>query len=102
MSKPHDIVPIVSGVAEYNSDPIMAWRTAFREVIKLMADGSPESKSRLSIWTSYARGTYCEWSIIGANDGCRYYKKVNGDHSELMKTFSWSWLEQHFSQLYPK
>jgi hypothetical protein len=102
MSKPHDIVPIVSGIAEYNSDPIMTWRTAFREAIKLKADGSDESLERLNTWLTYARGQYCEWSLIGAEDGVRYYESVSGDHGELMKTFSWSWLEQHYRAVHPK
>jgi hypothetical protein len=100
MSKPHDIVPIVSGIAEYNSDPIMTWRTAFREVIKLKVDGSDESLERLNTWLTYAWGKYCEWSPIGAEDGVRYYEEVNGDHGELMKTFSWSWLEQYHKNRY--
>jgi hypothetical protein len=96
MSKPHDIVPILSGIAEYNSDPVMTWRTAFREAIKLKADGSVESMDRLYCWLSEANGTYAEWSIQGAKDGVEYYDSVAGNHSELMKTFSWSWLEQHY------
>jgi len=102
MSKPHDIVPVISGVAEYNSDPLMTWRTAFREVVKLMSDGSEESKGRLSIWTSYARGNNCEWSLIGALDGCNYYKEVSGNHDELMKTFRWEWLSEYFKRIHPK
>lgn len=102
MSKPHDIVPVVSGIAEYNSDPIMTWRTAFREAIKLKADGSDESLERLSTWLTYARGQHCEWSMIGAEDGVRYYESVSGDHGELMKTFSWRWLEQHYRAVHPE
>lgn len=102
MSKPHDIVPVVSGIAEYNSDPIMTWRTAFREVIKLKADGSDESLERLNTWLTYARGQHCEWSLIGAGDGVRYYESVSGDHGELMKTFSWRWLEQHYRAVHPE
>jgi hypothetical protein len=100
MSKLHDIVPVISGIAEYNSDPIMTWRTAFREVIKLKADGSTESLERLNTWLTYARGQYCEWSLLGAEDGVDYYEQVNGDHSELMKTFSWAWLDEHYRNKY--
>ena len=101
MSKLHDVVPMVSGIAEYNSDITMTWRTAFREVIKLIADGSPESLERLRVWKTTATGQHCEWSILGARDGVDYYESVNGDHAELMKTFSWTWLGEHFKTLYP-
>jgi hypothetical protein len=101
MSKPHDLVPVISGVAEYNSDAIMTWRTAFREVIKLSLDNSLESKSRLDTWRSYARGPYAEWSIIGAEDGVRYAESVGNQPDELMKSFEWSWLNQLFEAKYP-
>lgn len=99
MSKPHDIVPVISGVAEYNSDNIMTWRTAFREAIKLKADGATESMDRLYVWLSQANGRYAEWSIQGAKDGVEYYDSVGGNHDELMNTFSWQWLANHFGQL---
>lgn len=101
MSKPHTVVPMVCGVAQYNSDLMMTWRTAFREAVKLMAAGDEESLARLKGWRSEARGDFCEWSIIGAEDGIIYFNSVNGDHSELMKTFEWSWLEQHFKTIHP-
>jgi hypothetical protein len=101
MSKLHDIVPISCGIAQYNSDITMTWRTAFREVIKLRADGSEESLERLRVWLTYARGQHAEWSIIGAQDGINYYDSVGGDHQQLMKTFAWSWLRDYFAELHP-
>jgi hypothetical protein len=100
MSKAHDIIPVLSGIAQYNSDITMTWRTAFREVIKLKAEDSDESRKRLQIWLTEARGQHCEWSIIGAQDGIAYYNSVNGEHSELMKSFSWQWLDEYFTSRY--
>jgi hypothetical protein len=101
MSKLHDIVPVSCGVAEYNSDLLMTWRTAFREVIKLLAAGDPESTERLEVWRTYARGEFAEWSIIGAEDGVNYYNQVAGDHEKLMLTFEWAWLKDYFTTRYP-
>lgn len=101
MSKPHDIMPVISGVAEYNSDALMTWRTAFREAIKLSLDNSAESKDRLDTWRSYARGPYAEWSLIGAEDGILYAESVWNLPSELMKSFEWSWLNKLFEAKYP-
>jgi hypothetical protein len=101
MSKPHDIVPVNSGVAQYNSDILMTWRTAFREVIKLRAAGDPESIERLERWRTYARGEFSEWSLIGAEDGVNYYDRVDGDHEKLMLTFEWGWLKDYFQEHHP-
>lgn len=100
MSKLHEVVPILSGTAEYNSTVIMTWRTAFREAIKLKANGGEESLERLEVWLTTSKGKHCEWSIIGAHDGLHYYECVNGDHRELMKSFSWSWLDEYFISRY--
>jgi hypothetical protein len=101
MSKPHAVVPVISGVAQYNSDLMMTWRTAFREAVKLTAAGDAESLERLRVWLREGRGLYCAWSVIGAEDGVEYYKSVNGDHAELMKTFEWRWLSEHFAKIHP-
>jgi phage tail protein X len=100
MSATHDIVPVTSGIAQYNSSILMTWRTAFREAIKLAADNDSDSLDRLAVWKSYARGQYCEWSIIGANDGIEYYNNVAGEHTELMKSFDWQWLTSYFVAKY--
>jgi hypothetical protein len=102
MSKLHDIVPITSGIAQYNSDRIMTWRTAFREVIKLTANPTEENQVRLETWLTTATGDFAHWSLQGARDGVDYYQQVNGNHKELMRTFHWDWLSEHFEQLYPK
>ena len=48
LSKPHDIVPILSAINHLNQTPWLAWRTAFREVLKLcQAKPTVESKHRL-------------------------------------------------------
>jgi hypothetical protein len=99
MSKPHDVVPVVSGIAEYNLDPLMTWRTAFREAIKLKvaaAAGDKESKKRLAIWTKIGNGKNSEYSLHGASEGVKYYKEVDGDPTLLQLSFDWDWLESRF------
>lgn len=100
MSKLHDIIPVISGIAQYNEDPLMTWRTAFREVIKLLNDNTEENRKRLSQWRTFTPGMNSEWSICGAEDGIEYWNSVNGDHSELMKTFSWTWLSKYWEAKY--
>jgi hypothetical protein len=104
LSQPHEVVPVISGIAYYNSDPLMTWRTAFREVIKLIDDvkktGNIESQYRLGIWLTVAQGPNSDWSIRGAQDATEYYKQVNGDYSKLMLSFSWEWLHKYYSEKY--
>jgi hypothetical protein len=92
----HEVVPILSGVARYNTDAWTAWRTAFREVIKLQASlPDVENEYRLRQWLTKGQGPYGEWSVYGAEDGVAYYQEVAGDFDELRKSYEWSWLASY-------
>ena len=101
LSKAHAVVPRLSAVAHYNTPPELTWRTAFRECIKLKDDtektGSVESRYRLDIWLTTAQGNCAESSLQGARDAIDYYNTVNGDYTELMRSFEWTWLREYYS-----
>jgi hypothetical protein len=90
----HEVVPIISGTARYTASPWMAWRTAFRECIKLRASlPNVENEYRLNQWLKENNiGDYTEWSHIGAQDAVEYYESVDGDMAELKKSYDWAWL----------
>jgi hypothetical protein len=93
----HEVVPINSGTAHYNATPWMAWRTAFREVIKLCSSSDVESQYRLKQWLAVPR-TNVEnwaWSVWGAEDAIEYYDAVGGDFAELRKSYDWAWLASY-------
>jgi hypothetical protein len=93
----HEVVPINSGTAHYNATPWMAWRTAFREVIKLCSSSDVESQYRLTQWLATPR-TNVEnwaWSVWGAEDAVEYYQAVKGEPTELRKSYEWAWLASY-------
>ena len=104
LSKAHAVVPKMSAIAHYNTTPELTWRTAFREVLKLSDDivktGSVESTYRMDTWLTVADGDYAEFSLLGAADAVEYYDKVNGDYTELMRSYEWSWLREYYSSKY--
>jgi hypothetical protein len=104
LSKAHAVIPKVSAIAHYNTTPELTWRTAFREVLKLSDDvaktGSVESTYRLDTWLTVADGDHAEFSLLGAADAVDYYNKVNGDYTELMRSFEWAWLREYYSSRY--
>ncbi len=95
----HEIVPLVSGTAHYNTDPFSTWRTAFREVLKLRADDSEESRVRLDAWLNKAEGEHSQYSIKGALDAEEYYEEVDGDFDKLKLSYEWNWLRKRFEEL---
>ena len=90
-------MPIVSGTANYAETPWMAWRTAFREALKLRASlPDVENEYRLNMWLSDAGEVLnSDWSRWGAEDAVEYYEAVNGDPTELRKSYEWDWLASY-------
>ena len=93
----HEVVPILSGTAEYAYTPWMAWRTAFRECVKLCGQTDVESKYRLDRWLGPVPEATInsEWSRWGAEDAVEYYREVNGDMEQLRKSYDWAWLASY-------
>jgi len=97
LDSPHEVVPIMSGTAHYNVSAWQCWRTAFREVIKLRASlPDVENEYRLSKWLDInSDEADPQWSRLGAEDAVEYYEQVNGDPTELRKSYEWAWLASY-------
>ena len=104
LSKAHEVVPILSGTAHFNQNPWMAWRTAFREVVKLThfqsVTPTVETAHRLKVWLNKAQGSYADWCLRGAADAVEYYNSVDGDFGKLMLTYEWNWLQSYYDAKY--
>jgi hypothetical protein len=97
LDQAHEVVPVLSGIARYADDPWIAWRSAFRECLKLK-DSLPnlENNYRLSQWLKApTASTLARWSSIGAQDAVDYYESVNGDFDALRLTYEWDWLAEY-------
>jgi hypothetical protein len=96
LDSPHETVPMMSGVAVYDTSAWSAWRTAFREAIKLRHSlPDVENQYRLDQWMTQAQGEFGEWSQWGAHDALEYYDKVAGDLNQLRLSYEWSWLASY-------
>ena len=95
LDQAHEVVPIVSGTAMYAETPWMAWRTAFRETLKLR-DSLPdvENEYRLKVWLDVDHSPG-QWSKKGAEDAVEFYEAVKGDPTELRKSYEWAWLASY-------
>ena len=100
LDQAHEVVPVLSGTAYYAQTPWSAWRTAFREAIKLRVSlPDVESEYRLDCWLNFDNTNQHivneEWSRCGAQDAIEYYDAVQGDFTELRKSYEWSWLASY-------
>ena len=95
LDQAHEVVPIVSGTANYHYDAWTCWRTAFREIIKLQYSlPDVENEYRLRTWLE-KDNTEDKWSQKGAKDAVEYYDAVAGDFAELKKSYDWDWLASY-------
>ena len=101
LSAPHEVVPTLSAINHFNQTPWLAWRTAFREVIKLLqAKSTVEGAYRLKKWLMMGEGENADWVYKGANDAKEYYEKNSDNHEELMLSYDFEWLKKHYESKY--
>ena len=101
LSAPHEVVPILSAINHFNQTPWLAWRTAFREVIKLLqAKPTVEGRYRLKKWLTIGSGDNADWVHKGAVDAKEFYDANKLDYKSLMKSYDFEWLKQNYEQRY--
>tara|TARA_Y100001970_G_C14253417_1_gene873413 strand:- start:4755 stop:6059 length:1305 start_codon:yes stop_codon:yes gene_type:complete len=101
LSKPHDWVPQLSAINHFNESPWLAWRTAFREVVKLCQyKPTVESKFRLKKWCQLGKGENADWVYKGAIDGKEFYEKNSDNYDKLMLSYNFEWLKQYYESKY--
>ena len=98
LSQSHDVVPILSTISNCNETPLLGWRTAFREVIKLLSmKTTVESRYRLKKWCTLGKGENAEWIYKGAQDAKKYFEA----NKDLKLSYNFEWLRDYFKSLYP-
>ena len=96
----HEVLDILSGVANFNTDSWTTWRTSFREALKLCTYPDKVSQERLKVWTTVAEGDYAQDCLNGANDAIEYFDEVAGDYDLLRLSYDWAWLREYYNKKY--
>lgn len=101
LSGAHEVVPVLSAINHFNETPWLAWRTAFREVVKLLqAKMTVEGRFRLKKWLTMGVGNNADWVHKGANDAQNYFETHKENYDELMKSYNFDWLKQYYESKY--
>ena len=102
----HKFKPLdeISNITAFNTDPFSAWRSAFRECVKLASSvidrqDSNETAQRLDVWCSQgADKPYGEFAISGALAGRAYGQENAGNIPALSLINDFNWLKNLFEQ----
>ncbi len=91
-------VPRTVSEARFATSEYEAWRTAFRECVKLSLKDTEQAKTWLRRWTSVAEGEFSDWVLLGAEQGVSFAQENMNNPEELQHTENWTWLRYYFEK----
>ena len=103
VSKHFKVMPTISNITQFNTDPFSAWRSGFRECTKLSSKLIPnhdntETEERLNVWCTVGSDrAFGEFAIMGAIDGCAFGKAHKNQPDMLGLINDFDWLAKKFS-----
>lgn len=96
----------VSNITQFNTSPFGAWKSAFRECVKLSSkiisrQKDAETVERLSIWkTVGADAPFGQYALTGASMGTKYGEDYRNDIEQLKKINDFAWLKEVFNDTF--
>jgi hypothetical protein len=96
------IMKEVSNYTAFNTDPFNTWKSAFREVCKLVSKSidrnyQEETDDRIDIWCLIGKNRpYGEYAIAGARAGKKFGVNNLENSEELKKINDFDWLYERF------
>lgn len=103
VSKSLKVVPEISNITKFNTDPFSAWRSGFRECAKLASkiihnQDNTDTEKRLDVWCSVGEDAeFGDFAMMGAREG-REFGLAYADKPELGLINDFAWLEKKFTE----
>ena len=99
LSNRFKIMPEVCAITRFNTTAYDAWRSAFREVVKLTISQDPDAKVRIQEWMNpLADAEFGTEAKRGAEQAQAFAKQNINNISELDKINDYDWLQKKFKQ----
>lgn len=95
LSKPVQAVKMLSATNSLDETPLLSWRTAFREVIKLkLQKPTVESNFRLKKWLALGQGKNATWVNKGALDAVDFIEQGKDPYL----SYDFEWIKKYFQE----
>ena len=92
-------MPQVSCITKFNTDGFNAWRSAFRECVKLTLNDDAESKERLDTWLqTQGDEPFTDEAVKGSVEGNKFAKANKDNLKELNKINDYGWLNEQYNR----
>lgn len=101
ISQKINVVEEVSNITAFNIDPFSAWKSAFRECVKLSVkvtkENDEEAKERLHVWCTVGKDRlFGKETIAGALAGSAYGEENADNKPALLLINDFEWLTHQF------
>ena len=104
LAQKHDHIPLLSAETVFYTDPLVCYRTAFREIVKLMYYSkirpTVETDYILKKWFNPNPVTGSSYVIAAGNDAREFVEKHNYNFEELFKSYEWDFVDDKFKKRY--
>ena len=98
LSSRFKVIPEVACVTNINTSEYDAWRSAFRECVKLATSTDPDAKQRLGAWLNPKPDVlYSQYAKLGAEMGNDYAGKHKNDITKLQLINDYEWLKEQYA-----
>jgi len=104
ISSKFNVVPQVSNITAFNTDPFSTWKSAFRECVKLASKSiqgqlDSETEERLEAWQHpIPDALYRHEAKRGAEEGRAYGEKYAQSPQDLRRINDFDWLQKKFNE----
>ncbi len=99
LSKKFKFMTEVSCVTKFNTSAYDAWRSAFREVVKLTVSSDADSELRIKEWLNpLPDADYGADALRGAQEAQKFASENKNNLTELDKINDFDWLQEKFQQ----
>ena len=102
ISKKFKPMATVSNTTAFNTDAYSAWRSAFRECVKLSSriidrQQDQETAERLATWLQFYTGKpFAQETLDGARAGAKYGETNKNNPEALAKINDFDWLKEQY------
>ena len=104
LAQRHDHIPVLSATTTFHTDPRVCYRTAFREIVKLIYN----KHIKPTVENAYVLGKWLDPDIVpGASyvkaageDAIDFVRSNNYDFDSIFKSYEWDFVDKKFDSRY--
>ena len=104
LAQKHDHIPLLSAETTFYTDPRVCYRTAFREIVKLLYNKhlkpTVENNFILNKWMDPDLGPGASYVRAAAEDARRFVESHDYDFNTVFKSYEWDYVDRLYDQRY--